>query len=352
MNKFDGIIPSAFSSGSSLRTLNLNGNKLEGPLPRSLLNSKRLEVLDVGNNELNGVFPQFLESLPELRVLVLRSNRFHGAIKNPKIRFPFQKLRIMDLSDNIFVGVLPVKYFENFKAMIGAHANKLEYLGYTRFVYYQDSVAVSMKGNYIKLEKIQTLFTTIDFSRNGFTGAIPKAIGKPDSLKGLNFSHNSLVGPIPHSLGDLSNLEWLDLSSNELVGEIPQQLASNLYQLSFLNLSDNMFDGKIPRGTQFDTFSNDTYNGNLGLCGFPLTKPCNSEEEGKQKVNGDDDEQSVNGTLTWKLFAMIGYGAGLGIGVSVGYTVFFSRRFDYWLRKRIVRRRHCKSLAEIIKQRK
>ena len=36
--------------------------------------------------------------------------------------------------------------------------------------YYQDSMMVVMKGLSIELLKIQNLFTTIDFSYNGFIG--------------------------------------------------------------------------------------------------------------------------------------------------------------------------------------
>ncbi|MBA0852619.1 hypothetical protein Goshw_007696 [Gossypium schwendimanii] len=44
--------------------------------------------------------------------------------------------------------------------------------------------------------------------------------------------------------------------------------------LEVLNLSNNNLVGPIPHGNQFDTFDNDSYNGNLGLCGLPLSKQC------------------------------------------------------------------------------
>ena len=209
----------------------------------------------------NSTFPHWLETLPELRVLILRLNNFHGTLGNPKTKFSFPNLRIIDVSHNEFYGHLPTNLFKYLKAMMNASANKGE-LKYMGDYYYQDSVTVVIKGFFIELVKIQSLFTTIDFPNNNFKGEIPKSIGELGSLKGLNFSHNNLIGRVPPLLGNLTNLEWLDLSSNKLIGEIPIQL-SNLTSLEVLNLSENHLFGQIPQGKQFNTFTSDFYNGNV-----------------------------------------------------------------------------------------
>ncbi|XP_024021950.1 receptor-like protein Cf-9 homolog [Morus notabilis] len=350
MNKFCGMILPTFAKGNILRNLNLNGNQLEGPLPQSLVNCELLEILDVGNNKLNGSFPHWLESLPELQVLILRSNRLSGPLSNPKVRFPFQKLRIVDISNNDFTGTLPAKYFENFAAMIDAHSERLEYMGEQDLGQSYYSVTVTIKGFDRELVKIQKLFITIDFSSNSFTGEIPTVIGKLNSLKGLNFSHNKLSGHIPPSLGNLSNLEWLDLSSNELFGNIPMQLATGLYQLARLNLSDNKLEGPIPRGRQFNTFSNDSCSENVGLCGFPLSKSC-SNDGAQHDQGGDDDGDHNNGMIDWKV-VMMGYGSGMVIGISVGYMVLFSRSFNYWFHKRFGGGRRRKTSARLRRRRR
>ncbi|XP_048332927.1 receptor-like protein 20 [Ziziphus jujuba] len=182
MNNLHGTIPLTFTKGNSLRDLNLNGNQLEGLLPASLLNCKKLEVLDVGNNKIIDRFPHWLKSLPMLQVFMLKSNRF--SIDSPKSPIHFQKLRIMDLSDNEISGNLPTKYFKHLIAMIDADADQLKYMGRN---YYKDSVIVATKGITIEMEKILTIFTGIDLSNNKFEGKIPELIGKLKALKGLNF---------------------------------------------------------------------------------------------------------------------------------------------------------------------
>ncbi|KAL5548371.1 hypothetical protein UlMin_003602 [Ulmus minor] len=332
-NRLQGMIP-IFAKLKSLTILNFNDNQLEGPLPQSLLTCKKLEVLDVGNNKINGSFPNWLDSLPELQVLILRSNRFYGPVGDPTTRFPFKKLRIVDLSNNNFTGHLPRKYFESLSAMMESHTGEFGYMEMIYSYYYKESVMVDMKGVYTKLEKIPKIFVFIDLSRNQFLGEIPNLIGMLKSLHGLNFSHNELSGSIPPSLRNLSNLEWLDLSSNQLVGVIPEQLA-DLTSLEFLKLSHNKLVGPIPNGKQFNTFENDSYIGNSGLCGFPLYKTCNNEQE--PPPSPTNVQQAEDDGFDWK-FVWMGYISGLVIGLSIGYIVLSSGKFDHWFSQWAIRR--------------
>ncbi|GLU17372.1 hypothetical protein SLE2022_337420 [Rubroshorea leprosula] len=340
MNKFHGRIPNLFVNNGELLTLSLNGNQLEGILPPSLVNCSNLEILDVGNNNLNDTFPHWLGVLPSLKVLILRSNRFHGAINNSMPAFYFPKLTIIDVAQNDFVGLLPSNFFKILKGMrdvVAADKVKLEYIdndmgcinyGSCRYIY-KDSVKVVMKGFEVELVRILKIFTTIDFSCNQFHGPIPDKLGELNSLLLLNLSHNSLNGQIPSSLGKLAELESLDLSSNKLEGRIPEQL-TKLTFLSVLNLSHNELVGHIPEGKQFNTFSNETYIGNSGLCGFPLTKKCKEPRPPSPQFDEEDDSTAV---FEWK-FALAGYGCGLVLGLSLGYIAFTIGK-PWWLVKKV-----------------
>ncbi|KAL7207604.1 hypothetical protein ACSBR1_029536 [Camellia fascicularis] len=112
INSFRGTFTATFTKGNVLRNLNLNGNQIEGQVPRSLLNCRHLEVLDVGKNKINDIFPHWLGTLRNLQVLVLRFNMFHGPTGTFKTKgkHPFPKLRIIDISYNEFIGLLPTNY--------------------------------------------------------------------------------------------------------------------------------------------------------------------------------------------------------------------------------------------------
>ncbi|TYG47577.1 hypothetical protein ES288_D11G350300v1, partial [Gossypium darwinii] len=276
-NNFHGQIPENFAKGCMLRSLRIDNNKLEGSQPRSLGNCKGLNLLNVGNNNLNDTFPSWLGNLDQLQVLTLRLNRFYSQIESFDITFSLTKLRIIDLSHNKFSGYLP-----------------------TLFLSICMPLEMSMERN------------------NQFRGEIPKILGELHLLIVLNLSYNCLIGPIPSSLGNL---------------------VENLGFLEVLNLSQNNLKGPIPQGKQFDTFTNDSYMGNLDLCGLPLSKNCGTDEETPAIFDRDDDGDELN----WKFSILMGYGCGLVLGMSMAYIVFTTGK-PWWLIRIVerVRRRFAK----------
>ncbi|OIT33373.1 PREDICTED: receptor like protein 30-like [Nicotiana attenuata] len=196
---------------------------------------------------------------------------------------------------------------------------------------YHDSLTMVIKGQQLQLVRILSIFTTIDFSHNKFEGDIPKSIGNLSSLRGMNLSHNNLIGPIPQSFKILSVLESLDPSSNQLSGNIPQELAA-LQSLAVMNLSLNNLVGRIPRGPQLNTFENDSYSGNAGLCGFPLSRNCGDTEMPQQPPPLEaDEEEYYPGLMDWRAVA-IGYGCGMVFGLFMGYVIFLTGRPKWFVR--------------------
>ncbi|GFQ00517.1 receptor-like protein 12 [Phtheirospermum japonicum] len=318
-NQISGIIPDNFSVSCSLKTLDLSNNNLGGHMPFSLANCKSLEVMNVGNNKIKDTFPCMLKNLSALRVLVLRRNKFHGELRCPMTKNgSWPDLQIIDIAFNNFTGKLSPECIANWRGMTvdkngdQPRQNKhiqFDFLSLNNF-YYQDMVMVTIKGLEMELIKILKVFTVIDFSCNNFSGPIPDTIGNLTSLYILNLSHNALDGNIPSTVGNLKQLGSLDLSSNGLTGEIPREIAG-LNFLSFLNLSYNKLVGMIPTGSQFQTFSKESYVGNPELCGFPLNKSCNFDGERENLGPG------LSGTgFDWR-FILTGLGFGFGASLVV-----------------------------------
>ncbi|KAK3423617.1 hypothetical protein EUGRSUZ_F00281 [Eucalyptus grandis] len=335
-NSLMGTLPECLMSFSkNLSVLNLRTNMIHGVIPRKFAKDNKLRTIDLSRNRFEGTlprmkdtFPDWLGTLPKLQVLVLRSNMFHGFVSSPREACSFSELRIFDLSNNNLSGLLPVSYIMKLTAMMyqDKRQGKPQYMGDGN---YQDSVMVTMKGLELRLVKILTVFTSIDLSSNHFGGELPVYIGNLKSLKGLNFSHNNFTGYIPLSIGNLTELEWLDLSSNKFIGSIPQELA-DLTSLAFLNLSENQLIGPIPRGRQFNTFKSDSFAMNPRLCGFPLPETCtNNPREIAPITILRENDTGHGGWFEWRAILM-GYGCGTIGGVSLGYIVLGSRKFE-WL---------------------
>ncbi|CAL5435607.1 unnamed protein product [Camellia sinensis] len=328
-NNFHGSIPQTFGYASMLQELDISHNGLQGVLPRSLVNCTNLEILNVGHNFIEDAFPFWLENLPQLKVIVLRDNKFHGPIGQPRKRLAFTNLHIIDMSHNDFTGNLPSKYFESMHSMMMDDEDKsvLNYMGDGRGNYY--SVTIMNKGLEMELVRIITIFKAVDFSHNKFDGNIPMSIGRLKALCVLNFSGNGLTGLIPAFLGDLTKLESLDLSQNKLSGEIPQQL-TKLTFLEVLNFSQNNLTGLIPRGGQFETFSNTSYEGNLCLCGFPLSKNCGNVQIAESPTLPSSFSHNFKFKFDgfgWEAVLM-GFGFGVLLGLLIGSCII--RRKEEW----------------------
>ncbi|PUZ47731.1 hypothetical protein GQ55_7G189900 [Panicum hallii var. hallii] len=115
--------------------------------------------------------------------------------------------------------------------------------------------------------------TTLDLSSNELDGQIPPALCDwLPFVVNLDLSFNKLTGPIPAELANCRFLNSLKLGGNQLSGQIPASLA-RLDRLKSLDLSGNRLDGQIP--TQLGSnFPKDSFSGNSGLCGRPVSSRC------------------------------------------------------------------------------
>ncbi|KAK7401432.1 hypothetical protein VNO78_12915 [Psophocarpus tetragonolobus] len=382
-NKLSGHISDTFSSTCDLRFLDLNGNLLGGTIPNSLVNCKMLEAINLRNNLLSDIFPCFLKKVSTLRFLILRSNKLHGSIRCTHNSSNWEMLHVVDLASNNFTGTLPGMLLQSWIAMTGVKNKALkkpgnlffDMYGFHDFVNYKDvlsllnkvvvkniakmergenlsviehmlsyianvdqlhgtyldSVIVVNKGMQMKLVKILAVLTSLDLSSNHFEGPIPEELTSFKALNVLNLSHNAFSRHIPSSFGNLTQLESLDLSNNSLSGEIPTQMASLCF-LSVLNLSFNYLVGKILTGTQIQSFKADSFEGNEGLCGPPLTKNCDDgEKKGLPKPSFPILE--TLGLVEWNFLSLeLGYICGFGLVIL---PLIYRKRWRLWYSKHL-----------------
>ncbi|XP_068318804.1 receptor-like protein 7 [Pyrus communis] len=320
----------------SLEALDLSQNRIEGQFPKSLASCRSLIFLNLEENQITDTFPCLLKNISTLIVLALRSNNFYGGIGCPvvKTNATWPALQIIDLAYNNFNGEVPGFSLATWQAMKDNTNNSFSLTGNDNDPYimlsfsYEPALTVTSKGLKRDLAKILTVLTLIDFSCNNFSGSIPKEMGALKSLYFLNLSSNAFTGEIPSSFGNIQQLESLDLSHNKLSGQIPEQLAK-LNFLAFLNLSNNQLVGKIPAGTQISTFPRDSFTGNKGLWGPPLTVDNKARLSPPPTLNGSHPNSTDE--IDWDLVS-VEIGFVFGFAVAVGSLVFFKRWSKWYYR--------------------
>ncbi|KAI3726905.1 hypothetical protein L1987_66712 [Smallanthus sonchifolius] len=167
-----------------------------------------------------------------------------------------------------------------------------------------------------KLSRLQRLA----LHQNRLHGIIPNDISQCVELRAVYLRANYLQGGIPSNIGNLSLLSILDLSSNTLKGAIPSSLG-HLLRLQYLNLSTNYFSGEIPNFGALSKFGNNSFIGNLDLCGQQIHKPCKTS-----LPHAESDEAAVPKRSTHSL-----KGALIGVVTALVLALVFFVFLLVWM---------------------
>ncbi|XBJ05351.1 hypothetical protein VPH35_024153 [Triticum aestivum] len=213
----------------SLEVLALNNNNITGGFQDAAFNNLRnLRQLSMSMNRLHGNLPASLFALPHLKILDLSENIFDGHIPLSSSSRPIS-LEVLDLSDNHLTGIIPITAFKNIRNLnMGSNL-------------FSGSLPVSI----LELPHLKFL----DLSYNHFEGGFPiKFSLEQVPLEALHLDGNNMSGPLPteQAFENLRNLRQLYLSSNQFSGNIPTLAFQNLQNLRELSLSSNQFIGNIP----------------------------------------------------------------------------------------------------------
>ncbi|KAM1080949.1 hypothetical protein ACFX1X_015778 [Malus domestica] len=208
-----------------------------------------------------------------------------------------------------------------------------------------------------KLSRLQRLA----LHQNSLHGNIPNEITNCAELRALYLRANYLEGGIPSDIGNLSSLTILDLSSNLLRGAIPSSIG-RLSKLHFLNLSTNFLSGEIPDIGILSTFGNDSFVGNLDLCGQQVHKPCRTSlgfpavlpknavsDEAAGKFSIPFHQLSSRTTMPSRRSSHYIKGVLIGAMSALGFA-FFTLLTFLWVRFLSKKERVAKKYTEVKKQ--
>ncbi|WMV56537.1 hypothetical protein MTR67_049922 [Solanum verrucosum] len=339
----------------SLKTIDLQSNSLQGSLS---MPPNSTTYFFISENNLSGEIPSSICNLTSLVMLDLARNNLKGAIL--QCLGNISSLQVLDMHHNSLTGTIPTTFrFGSSLRSLNLHGNKLE-------------------------------------------GKIPQSLANCKELHVLDLGDNHLIDIFPMWLGTLPKVQVLSLRSNELHGSIRTPTIENIFpNLQMLDLSSNAFTENLPTGlfqhlkamrTIDQTMNAPHYEGTDGYYqdsvavvskGFEREigvflkeinfRPLRTihmkvmmdyvdshfqkavvmiQYQRQNTVSGLDDEESNSEFLNnfWK-GALMGYGSGLCIGLSIIYFMISTGK-PMWLARIIVELEHKIMMGRRKKQRR
>ncbi|XBI14999.1 hypothetical protein VPH35_057499 [Triticum aestivum] len=298
-NDLTGSIPAELGNLRYLTELRLSYNNITAPIPPELRHSTSLTYLDLSSNHLNGSVPTQIGSLINLISLYLWNNSFTGVIteehfanltslkyvdlsfNNLKIvlnsdwRTPFMleyasfascqmgplfppglqqlKTNELDISSNALKGEIPDWFWSAFSnATYLDIANNQISGSLPAHMHSMAFEELHLNSNQLTgpIPTLPTNITRLDISNNTFSETIPSNLGAP-RFRVLYMHSNQIGGYIPESICKLQQVVYLDMSNNILEGEVPK--CFHFYKIEHLILNNNCLSGKIPAFLQNNT---------------------------------------------------------------------------------------------------
>lgn len=259
------IQPLNFLNLTSLAVVNLSFNKFNSKIPDWLVNISSLVSVDMSYAGFYERIPLGFKELPNLQLLNFSGNKILTASSYQLFKGKWEKIQVLDLSDNKIHGKLPVSFgnmtflthfdllLNNVEGGIPGSIGKLCNLEFFRMSIdnLTGTLPELLEGTEHCLSKSPLpSLKYLDLSANQLVGKLPEWLSKLENLVKINLYNNSIHGPIPASFGESTkNLTELVLGQNKLNGTLPETIG-HLSELSMLDVSSNHLSGTL-NGTHF-----------------------------------------------------------------------------------------------------
>ncbi|XP_031378499.1 probable leucine-rich repeat receptor-like protein kinase At1g35710 [Punica granatum] len=278
----------------SISALILSNSSISDIIPNWFYNSSsNIEGLDLSKNELIGqIQERFDDMMPKLLNGTLTGKCLSGGI--PVSLCKMKDLFVLDLSNNQLSGTLP-DWWKSLRQLGGLNLGKNNLSG---------KIPTSMRSPPL---------TFLGLHDNDFHGILSRCLSNMTSLYVLDLSRNELSGRVPSCIGQLFQLIVLNLESNTFCQSPGLSLAQNRISGIISLCFDNLTILADPKSAIFGFYrcpamyvKRDSYLGNDGLCGPPLSKnrPGDHEQSDIHKQIGDESDGRDESYTRW-LYAAI-----------------------------------------------
>jgi Leucine-rich repeat (LRR) protein len=250
INALTGSIPSSIGSLTAMTSLILEENFFFGSIPSEIGHLSRMITLSLAVNSFTGALPSTLGSLSSLSWLEMNQNFLTGPIA-PIAQL--SRLGVFGAFVNLFTSSVPCEFSSlTTLSYLDLSTNALDSLceGLTLSPMFErlglfnnllhGPITESFVSNFSRLE-------FFDFDSNFLSGTIPQNIDAMTRLGQFSLGNNRFTGTIPPSVAQMTRLVQLYLPNNHLVGSLEHLFVGSPMAILNLDLSSNMFEGKIPK---------------------------------------------------------------------------------------------------------
>lgn len=284
-----GSLPRTLAQLKSLRFLAVSRNFISGEIPAGLGQLRLLQTLDLSFNQLAGNIPRPVGALPALANVVLSNNHLTGPIPP----FVSPQLARLDLKHNNLTGPLSGLGFPSSLHYISLSSNRLSgsldraFSGLNRLNYLD--LSMNLFTGLIPVELFSFPISNLQLQRNQLSGPVEPA--DQVAITTIDISFNRLSGQISPMFSTVQNLF---MNNNRFTGRVPSSIVDRLLAASIqtLYLQHNFLNGiEINPTVEIPVSSSLCLQYNCMV--LPVDTPCPLK-------SGPDKSRPTSQCIEWK----------------------------------------------------